>query len=442
MPQDFKFIDPISKRNNEIMDNLDFDLNNADAYEQRSTELALAGVCDTRRWKGDELAKAVGVKSKTSIYQAEKDGRLPADYKDIRNDRGYDLKMVNEVRRLFSTNPGRRDGDRCMVFSFTNFKGGCYKTLTTLQVAACAATEGFRVLVVDLDAQGTLSFNLGHTPDVSVMDGDTLGPSLLEDCSPTRESVKNLALPTYIDGLDIIPANMGLQTTEINIQSKLVNLSYQDMDDDVIKSRQKDLFLRVHDILTLIKSEYDVIFIDGTPALGMLPLNIAFASDRMIVPCPTESPDYMSTCTFWEVLRSRFEEMRDLSGDKHPLPEISVLPTRFGVHKNETVASQIILHNAIYPTFTSKVMKNVVRKHDSAISQQNLWRRTMFDVPFNALKVKKQAQESCMENYQSIWNEIREEFVYPYWPSTEYPLNADAQVRAHTTGEYNNEKTT
>jgi chromosome partitioning protein len=414
----------IEEKNARIAASMLVDIKNAEEYERRSTEISDSQFFETRRWKGDELARAVGIQTKAAIYHAEGDGRLPADYKDIRNDKGYSLAMVNKARAAFGTSPGRNLGlgDSCVVFSFTNFKGGCYKTLTTQMTAAAAATEGFKVLVVDLDAQGTLSFNFGHTPDVAVKDGDTLGPALCKDSDDIDLSdVKPLIRQTYIDGLDIIPANMFLQTVEYTLQSAIFETGMERKSDEQIALDRKSLFLRVDHIIKILRPLYDVIFLDGTPSLGMLPLGITFASDRVIVPCPTESPDYMATCTFWEMLASRFDMMNGFPGSPHPLPELSVLPTRFGVGtRNNTHASQTILSEAIYPTFTAKVMKNVVRKHDSAISQQNLWRRTMFDVPYNAMRVKKEAHIKCVDNYQDIWAEIRDSFIYPIWPSTLY----------------------
>ncbi|MDA8652356.1 AAA family ATPase, partial [Porticoccaceae bacterium] len=414
----------IVKRNQEIALAMSIHLENAKSYEERSTEISESHFFETRRWKGAELANAVGVPAKTHIYMAESDGRLPEEFKEIRNEKGYTLSMVNEARKVFGTTPGRnRDfGDACVVFSFTNFKGGCYKTLTTQMVAAAAATEGFKVLVCDLDAQGTLSLNLGYTPDVHVKDEHTLSPALLADPAAVEsEDIKKLVRKTYIDGLDIIPANMYLQQVEFKLQQKLYENSEDMMSHEDILLQQKELFLRVNNVVNKLRPDYDVIFLDGTPSLGMIPLGITFASDRVIVPCPTESPDYMATCTFWEMLDSRFTMMSNFPGRPHPLPELSVLPTRFGVGvRNNTHASQTILSQAIYPTFTSAVMKNVVRKHDSAISQQNLWRRTMFDVPYNVMKVKKEAQIKCVQNYQDVWAEIRDDFIYPLWPSAKY----------------------
>ena len=91
----------IVRRNQEIALAMSIHLENAKSYEERSTEISESHFFDTRRWKGDELANAVGVPAKTHIYMAEKLGKLPEEFKEIRNDKGYTLSMVNEARKYF-----------------------------------------------------------------------------------------------------------------------------------------------------------------------------------------------------------------------------------------------------------------------------------------------------------------------------------------------------
>jgi len=375
-----------------------------------------------RRWKGDELAKAVGVATVNRIYMAEKRGQLPDDYKSIRNDKGgYDLNMVNTARALFKTLPGRGEGDEPVVISFTNFKGGCYKTLTTHNIGACAATEGFRVLLVDLDPQASLSLNVGLRPDVDVAYEDTLAPFLIEDLPITEENIKSIVKSTRIPNMDILPASLDLQSTEWQLAAGLTSTQFKSFSPEEQAEVQLSYFSRVDACLSAIRDDYDLILLDGTPTLGIIPLNIVFASDIVIVPTPTEMVDFASTTTFLRLLSSQFELLNQRFSDQIIFPEIRFLATRFGAGTN-TVSSMAVLNDFIKPAFGSSVMRNVVRKHESAIGATNIYRRTMVEVNNGSLPVKKEAREKCINNYTAVLQEIVIEMIYPRWPSKKTQL--------------------
>lgn len=148
------------------------------------------------------------------------------------------------------------------IISFANQKGGVGKTTTCVNVAAFIAAMGKSVLVVDLDPQGNASSGVGvaKTNDTKtiyhVMDGDC--------------PVEEVILPTRIKGLDIIPSTVDLAGAELD----LVQMS----------AREKVL----KGILTRPKSNYDFIFIDCPPSLGLLTVNSLTASDSIIIPIQCE----------------------------------------------------------------------------------------------------------------------------------------------------------
>ncbi len=397
------------------------------SWSQNASQLINAETYDDeeippRRWKGDELAKAVGIATVNRLYMAEKRGQLPADYKSIRNEQGgYDLEMVNKARELFNTLPGRGEGDEPIVISFTNFKGGCYKTLTTHNIGACAATEGFKVLLVDLDPQASLSLNVGLRPDVSIAYEDTLAPFLIEDEPITTENIKGIIQETRIPGMHILPASLDLQSTEWQLAAGLTSSQFRGFSPQEQAQVQLSYFARVDACLAVIRDNYDLILLDGTPTLGIIPLNIVFASDIVIVPTPTEMVDFASTTTFLRLLSSQFETIYDRFSDEIIFPEIRFLPTRFGTGTN-TVSSMSVLNDFIKPAFSSAVMRNVVRKHESAIGATNMYRRTMFEVNNGTLPVKKEARERCINNYKAVLDEIVLEIMYPRWPSKKTKL--------------------
>jgi chromosome partitioning protein len=408
--------------NTKILDALSTTIENASFMQQLEADSYEAP--PPRTWAGKELAEAVGVSSPQTIYNAENKGKLPAHFKATRNAGGYTLNMVNLARDHFGTRPGRREGDPTVYLSFTNLKGGCWKSSTTHNVGSCAASHGNRVLLVDLDPQASLTTLVGYQPDIDFEGKHTLGQYLQDQLSVEEHEVRSLIKPTASPGMDIIPACLGLAAAEAYMVRQFADIAAQpDLPVSDKRAMQRDIFTRLRGVLALVEDDYDVIFMDGTPSLGVLAVSIGFCSDRIIVPCPTEKPDYASTVSFVNVLWDRFNDLLDFD---IKYPEISILPTRFSI--TSSLASRAVLHKYIQPTFGSLVMRAVARKHDSAIGMTSIHSRTMFEVNYNVFGVKKDAQKKCMENFNEIWEEIQQDMVYPLWPSTGVPpLNFDAQ---------------
>lgn len=148
------------------------------------------------------------------------------------------------------------------VISFTNKKGGVGKTTTVVNMAAYCADYGKRVLLIDLDSQGNATTGLGFSK--SALKKSVY--SVLID----GEKISANILPTAVPGLDILPANVDLTSAEVDIVYKL--------------SREQIL----NTALKEVKDNYDYIFIDCPPSLGLLTINAWVASDSVIIPLQSE----------------------------------------------------------------------------------------------------------------------------------------------------------
>ncbi len=143
-----------------------------------------------------------------------------------------------------------------------NQKGGVGKTTTNINLAACLALRGKKILVIDIDPQGNTTSGLGIAKKGLPYTSYDL---LVTEVDPVETIMK-----TNFKNLDIIPASVDLAGAEI----ELVNL----------KGREK----RLKYALQQIKSGYDYILIDCPPSLGLLTLNALTAVDSVLIPIQCE----------------------------------------------------------------------------------------------------------------------------------------------------------
>lgn len=148
------------------------------------------------------------------------------------------------------------------IITITNQKGGVGKTTTAINLSACLAEAGQRVLLVDFDPQGNASSGLGlEKEDFSC----TVYDMLAEEASVEECIVKNIQ-----DNLDVMPSDMNLAGAEIE---------FQEVED-------KEKLLRNY--LYQVRDNYDFILIDCPPSLNILTINALTAADTVIVPIQCE----------------------------------------------------------------------------------------------------------------------------------------------------------
>jgi len=148
------------------------------------------------------------------------------------------------------------------IIAIANQKGGVGKTTTTVNLAACLAKQGKKVLLVDIDPQGNSTSGLG-------IDKRRCEKTVY-DCLINEEKMENVALETQYENLSVCPSNLDLSGAEIDLISVI--------------GREN----RLKESLESVKDVYDYILIDTPPSLGLITINTLTAANSVIIPIQCE----------------------------------------------------------------------------------------------------------------------------------------------------------
>jgi chromosome partitioning protein len=158
----------------------------------------------------------------------------------------------------------------CKVIAICNQKGGVGKTTTCVNLGIGLAMQGKKVLLVDADAQGSLTLSLGYKrPDELPVSLADVMQSVIDD----KPIPDGYGILHHNEGVDLMPANIDLSAMDVRL----------------INTMSRENVLKTY--LDEVKSKYDYVLIDCMPSLGMMTINALAAADSAIIP---SQPHFLS----------------------------------------------------------------------------------------------------------------------------------------------------
>ena len=286
--------------------------------------------------------------------------------------RWFTLEEVMALRRHLAAEgspakpylPWRPEGLPAKVVAVANFKGGSGKTTTAAHLAMAAALDGYRVLVIDLDSQASMTSILGGQvadewgtvfpliakdyaraveAENRLRDGRGDPPLPLDETltEALKVSLRNILQRTHWPNIDLIGAQLNLYWAEFQIPVWRMGLPSWPLWDAVGN------FLGDERIL----QDYDIVFLDTPPALGYLTINSLAAADILLVPLGASFLEFDSTGRFFDMLYATFasiEEGENTQRRRSGLPEVKfewdavrAVVTRFDAAQQGDLASVI-----------------------------------------------------------------------------------------------------
>ncbi|MFN2377442.1 MAG: ParA family protein [Candidatus Binatia bacterium] len=213
-----------------------------------------------------------------------------------------------------------------LIIAVANQKGGVGKTATSVNIGASLALDGFRVLLIDLDSQGSATSGVGEEHSRGQSSYEVLIGEI---------SASSAARVTAIPGLSIIPGTRDLAGAEVEL------VSYADRHS------------RLRGQLAPVRDAYDYILIDCPPSLGMLTLNALCAADAVLVPLQ---------CEFYalEGLGALVETLERVRSGFHP--DLRILGILLTMYDGRTSLSRQVARE-VRQHFVDKVLRAMVPRN-------------------------------------------------------------------------------
>jgi chromosome partitioning protein len=323
----------------------------------------------------------------------------------------------------------RPEGQPAKVVAVANFKGGVGKTSTCAHLAMSAALDGYKVLVIDLDSQGSMTSIMGGKVED---EWQTVFPLLARDYAlhlerenKVRAARGQTPLPfdeTLTEALTVSPRNLVQKThwPNIDLIGAQLNLYWAEFQVPVWRMQYRswplwDALVNALDEGGLL-DDYDIVFLDTPPALGYLTINALSAADILLVPLGASFLEFDSTGRFFDMIYSTFasiEEGENRMRRADGLPEIKfewdavrALITRFDAGQQTDLANVIQAYFGDFMTTYRQEMTAMVGQAGEQVSG-------IYETDYRDFN--RDTYVRGRETFDRTWAEVKEVILGSWW---------------------------
>ena len=312
-----------------------------------------------------QLANLCHVDKAKIAYRLTRDD-LPAGLMQG-NRREWGLADAQQWVRAFRAEHLRPSGAAGATITVANFKGGVAKTTSAVTLAQGLSMRGHKVLVVDLDPQGSATTLFGVLPDAEV-DAEHTAMLLF---AGEHEDLGYAIRGTYWPGIDLVCAAPLLFGAEFALPAR--------------QTRDPGFeFWRVLDRgLDQARIDYDVIIIDTPPALSYVTINALMAADGVIMPLPPSALDFASSAQFWDLFSDLCNQLIRSRGQDKSFEFIDVLLSRV----ESTDAASAVVRQWVLEGYGDKVLPIEIPK-TAVTATASAEFGTVYDLPRGSMNAK------------------------------------------------------
>lgn len=272
-----------------------------------------------------QVAELCGI-DRNKLEHRRRKGGLPDGREEARR-RMFTLQEAQEWVLEYRKTRSRRgcvaagQMPKAAVITAGNFKGGVGKSTTAATLAQGLSLRGHKVLVIDIDPQGSLTSLMGVAPE-TLEDEDTI----LTVASGDGQTLTDAIRPTYWSNIHLIGAAPRISGAQFHLPARAQ------------KEGVKFWSVLTNGLDEDIRDLYDVVIIDTPPALDYLTINAFYAADILMVPLPPSAMDFVSSTQFWDLFVDLNEEFAEYGMQKN-YSFVNVLLSR--VDANDTAAALV-----------------------------------------------------------------------------------------------------
>ena len=304
--------------------------------------------------------------------------------------------------RLDSQHVTRRvSGEQPVVIASINLKGGVGKSTSAQHVTQALAMRGYRVLVVDLDAQASLTQLFGtipeREPDMPTLYHAIRYPDDGDLASTAQTDIRDVVRGTHIPNLDLIPSSM-----------QIMEFEHETAGND---QRKMPFFIRVEEALAPICDDYDVILFDCPPQMSFAVMSALFTCTSLLVTVTASFVDVMSLGTFLGMTGEMMSVIEQRQGER-PYDWIKYLITRYNPTHQPSVQVAGYLRSILEDAVMTNEFYLSTAIADAATSSD-------FIVEVDPASFHRQTYQRAWESVSRVTTEI-EELIHDAWGRNSY----------------------